>query len=70
MRERGAEQRAMDEQDFDRLYVEMERNEILMVTHKFNHMRQEDVFLAYYAIRKVSDIWEENKKYVPRKAAK
>ena len=48
MRERGAEERAMEKQDYDELMVQMERNEILMLTHQFRDMRIEDVFLAYY----------------------
>jgi len=39
----------------------MERNEILMLTHAFRHMRIEEVFLAYYQNRKFMDIWPENK---------
>lgn len=48
MRERGAEERAMEKQDYSELMVQMERNEILMLTHQFRDMRLEDVFLAYY----------------------
>ena len=43
--------------------IEMERNEILMLTHQFRDMSQEDVYLAYYQIRKNQDIWEENKRH-------
>lgn len=62
MRERGAEERAMEKQDYDELMVQMERNEILMLTHQFRDMRIEDVFLAYYQNRKFMDIWHENKR--------
>lgn len=61
MRERGAEERAMENQDYDELMIQMERNEILMLTHQFRQLRIEDVFLAYYQNRKFMDIWSENK---------
>ena len=59
---RGAQSKAMEAQDFNKLYYEMERNEVLTLMHRFplEKKRVEDTFLAYYQIRKQSDIWKEN----------